>query len=114
MFKESRISIQDDRLSRSTVANTPEMVNSVNAIILVDSRVTVDDISEQSQIFVDTAHKIVLEELAFSKVSNRRVSLRQCKTLFCNKNMEIINQFGLEELKNSLYSSDLPTCFDLH
>ena len=48
LFKESRNSIKDeDRLARNTMASTPEMVDSVNALILTNRKVTIEDISEQ-------------------------------------------------------------------
>ena len=42
----------------------PEMVDSVDAFILVYRRATIENISEQLEIYMGTAHKI-----AFSKVS---------------------------------------------
>ena len=47
LCKEDRNSIQDeDRSNMSTIASTPEMVDSVYALILSDRRVTAEDISE--------------------------------------------------------------------
>ena len=51
-----------------TMESTPEMVDSVNMLILVDRRFTIDDISEQLRISVGTAHKIRLDDISFSKV----------------------------------------------
>ena len=77
MFKEGRYIIQDeDRPGRPTKARTPEMVDLVNAFILSDKRVTVENISEQLKISVRTAHKIVHRDLSLSKVSNCWVTLR--------------------------------------
>ena len=39
--------------------STPEMVDSVNEFILAVRSVTIEDISEQLGISVDTAHKIM-------------------------------------------------------
>ena len=59
--KEGQNSIQDkDRPARTTIASTPEMVH-----ILADRRVIIEDISEQLDISVSTAHKIVHDDLAF-------------------------------------------------
>ena len=56
LFKVGRNSIQkEDRPSRPTVASTPEMVESFNALVLFDRRVTIDDIYEQMGISVGTA-----------------------------------------------------------
>ena len=45
---------------KPTMPNTPDMVDSVN-----ERKVTIDDISEQLEISVDTAHKIVQDDLTF-------------------------------------------------
>ena len=50
------------------MASTPEMVDSVNTLILTDRRDIVEDISKQLEISVGTAHKIVHDDLDFSKV----------------------------------------------
>ena len=52
---------------------TPEMVDSVNALILSDRRVSIEDISEQLAISVDTAHKIMHDALVFLKGSTRTI-----------------------------------------
>ena len=69
LFKEGQNSIQDK--DRPTMVSTPEMVDSVNAPILADRRVTIKDISKQLRIFVGTAHKIVHDDIVFSKVNCR-------------------------------------------
>ena len=65
------------------MANTPEMVDSVDMFILADRRVEIEDISEKLGISVGTAHKIVYDDLAFSQVSCYWVSPCQYKTLQC-------------------------------
>ena len=45
LFKECLNKIQDK--NRPTMLSTPEMVDSANASILADRRVTIEDISEQ-------------------------------------------------------------------
>ena len=47
------------------------MVDSVNAVILADRKVTIEDISEQLGISVDKVYKILHDDLAFSKISYR-------------------------------------------
>ena len=47
------------------MVSTPEMVDSVNALILADRRV----VSEQLGISVGTVHRIVYDDLDFSKAS---------------------------------------------
>ena len=51
------------------MTNRPEMMDSVNELILADRGVEIEDISEQLGVFLGTAHKIVYDDLAFSKVS---------------------------------------------
>ena len=41
------------------MANTPEMVDSVNMVNLAEIRVTIEDISEQMGVSVVTKHKTV-------------------------------------------------------
>ena len=50
------------------MVSTPEMVDSVNAFILADRRITIEDISEQQGISVGTAHKTAWQS-CFSEVS---------------------------------------------
>ena len=45
------------------MVSTPEMVDSVNALILAARSVTIKDISEQLRISVGSAHKIVHDNL---------------------------------------------------
>ena len=67
LFKEGLNNIQDeDRPGRSTKESTPEMLYLVNALILTDRRVRIEDISEQLGIFVGTVHKILLNNFAFA------------------------------------------------
>ena len=83
LFKESWNSIQDEvRPVKPTMVSPPEMLDSVNALILADRRIRIEDISEQLEISASTAHKIVHDD--FSKVSCHWVS--QCKTSYCSKN----------------------------
>ena len=53
---------------KPTMASTPEMVDSVNALILADRRIIIKDISEQLGISVGTAYKNVHGELVLSVV----------------------------------------------
>ena len=50
-FKEGQNIIQnEDRSRKFEIASTPEMVDSVNGLILFERKVTVEDISEQLKI----------------------------------------------------------------
>ena len=64
------------------MVSSPEMLDSVNVLILANRRVRTESISVQLEISASTAHKIVHDD--FSKVSCHWVS--QCKTSYCSKN----------------------------
>ena len=49
--------------------STPEIVDSVNVLILVDRKVPIRNMPEKMGISMGTAHKIVHGDLAFSKLS---------------------------------------------
>ena len=45
------------------MVGTPEMVDSVKALILTDRRVTIESVFEQLRISVGTAHKMVHDDI---------------------------------------------------
>ena len=53
--------------------NIPEKQQAVNDLILAERRKTVEEIAQQLDISIGTAHHIIREELKFSKVSCRWV-----------------------------------------
>ena len=57
LFKEHQNSIQDEH--RPKIVRTPEMVDSVYALILADKKVRMEDISEQLGISVGTIQNYV-------------------------------------------------------
>ena len=67
LFKEGWNNIQDK--GRHTMAGTPEMVDSVRALIMADRKVKLEDISKKLGISVITAPKIVRDDLVFFKLS---------------------------------------------
>ena len=72
LFKESRNSIEDkNKPCKPKMSCQPEMVYLVNVLILSNGRFRIEDIYEQPGNFVDTAHKIMRDDLAFSKVNCR-------------------------------------------
>ena len=86
LYKKGWNSIQDET-GRPTIVTSPEMVDSVNAFILADRRVTIEDISEQLGIFVGTAYKIVHDNVAFFPVSCHWVAkmlISEHKALYCS------------------------------
>ena len=87
VFKEGWNSIQDEnRSGKFKMATTSKIVNSVNPLILADRRVIIEGVSELQGISVGTAHKIVHDDLAFSKVSCCWVLPGQCKASYFSKN----------------------------
>ena len=48
------------------MSSTPEMVDSVKALILVNRIITIEDISEQLRIFERIAYEVGHDDLAFS------------------------------------------------
>ena len=54
-------------------SEAPEEIESANDLIQFDRRVTVDDIARTLSLSLGTAHKIVHDDLGYSKVSCRRV-----------------------------------------
>ncbi|XP_042150143.1 histone-lysine N-methyltransferase SETMAR-like, partial [Ixodes scapularis] len=74
LFKEGRSSVEDeDRHGRPTEVRSPEVIESVNDLIQSDRRVTEDGIARTLSLSVGTAHKIVHDDLGYSKVSSRWV-----------------------------------------
>ena len=70
LFEEGRNGISDeDRLGSFPMASRPKIVDSVNAHISADRKITIEDISEQPEISVDTTHKIVSDGLDFSNIN---------------------------------------------
>ena len=75
LFKEGRCSVEDKgRPGRFTKVRFPEVIKSVIDLIQSDRRVTVDDIARNLRLSVGTAHKIVHDDLGYSKVSCRWMS----------------------------------------
>ena len=75
IFKEGHTSIKDEpRPGRPFEVNTAGKKQAVNDLILVERRITVEEIAQQQDISTGTSHHIILEVLKFSKVSRRCVS----------------------------------------
>ena len=70
LFKEGQRSVEDeDRPGRPTEVMSPEVIKSFNDLIQFNRKVTVDDITKTLNLSVGTAHKIVHDDLGYSKVS---------------------------------------------
>ena len=92
LFKEDQNCIQDeDSSGRPSMANTTEMIESVNAFIFADRRIITEDISEQLVIFVGRAHKILhVNSLLFLRsvvVGFPKKLTPEQKALYCSKNI---------------------------
>ena len=64
----------------------PELVDSVNVLILADRRITIEGISEQLEISIGIAQNIVHDDLAISKIIYHWVSPGQWNASYCSKN----------------------------
>ena len=69
-------------------------MDSVHTLILADRRITIEDISEQLGISVDTVHKTVHDDLAFSKVSHCWVSPDNARSHIATRTVVTIRYFG--------------------
>ena len=68
-FKESRESVKDDeRYGRSKEVRTPELIGQIKIFMDKDRRVSIETISAQFDVSVETVHTIVLEELKTRKI----------------------------------------------
>ncbi len=63
----------EDRQGKSTMASACKEWIQLMRSILVDRRIIEEDISEQLGISVDTQHKIMHDDLSFSKANRRLV-----------------------------------------
>ena len=87
------------------------MVDSFNALILANRRVTIEDISELMEISMATAHKIVHDDLCFSKVTCcwvPKMLMTEHKALYCSKNSGKHQSFwlGTSATSSLQYRSD--------
>ena len=72
LFEERRRSVEDeDRAGRPTKVRSREVIKSVNNLIQSNRRMTLEDIARTFSLSVGTAHKIVHDDLGYSKVSCR-------------------------------------------
>ena len=88
------------------MVSTPEMVDSVNAFILTERGFIMRDVSEQWDIFVDTAHKIV-HELIF--LQSFFVEFHQINARLHTANeraVETMSDFGWAQLLQPSYCLD--------
>jgi len=74
LFKEGRRSVEDeDRPERPTEVRYPELMKSVNGLVLSNRRVTVDDIAWTLSLSFGTAYKIVHDDIGYCKVNHCQV-----------------------------------------
>ena len=71
LFKVRKSAEDKDRPGRPTEVRSPEVIKSVNDLIQSNRRVTVDDIARTLGLSFGTAHKIVHDNLGYSKISCR-------------------------------------------
>ena len=86
--------------------NRPEMVDSVNALILNEHLGVIRNISEGLGIFVRALHKIMHNDITFSKVVGHWDPTDHSKTSTIARKVENI-KYGWEELTQPCYMSEL-------
>ena len=68
-FKECRESVRDDeRCGRSNEVRTPELMGQIKNFMDKDRRVSMETISVQFDVSVETVHTIICEELKMRKI----------------------------------------------
>ena len=74
-FKEGRESVRDDeRCGRSKEVNTPELIGQIKNFTDKDHCVSIETISAQFDVSVETVHTIICEELKMQKIWAKFVS----------------------------------------
>ncbi|XP_035220977.1 uncharacterized protein LOC118193925 [Stegodyphus dumicola] len=74
MFENGRTDIDDaERKGRPSTATNSEIAARVNECILTNRRKTIDEISNEQDIFHGSVHKIIADHLIFRKVCARWV-----------------------------------------
>ena len=97
-FKEGRESVSDDeRCGRNKEVNTPELIGQIKNFMDKDRRVSIETISAQFDVSVETVHTIIREELKMRKICAKfvpRVLREDQKERRCHdsrKMVELIN-----------------------
>lgn len=73
-FKDGRTSVEDEpRAGRPKEASTPAKVQAVDKLVREDRRLKVGEIAESLDVSIGTVHKILHDDLGYSKVSCRWV-----------------------------------------
>ena len=112
-FKEGREAVRDDeRCGRSKEVRTPELIGQIKNFIDKDHRVSIETISAQFDVSVETVHTIIREELNMRKICAKfvpRMLREDQKERRCHDSREMV------ELINSDHAvlDALVTCDDL-
>ena len=104
-FKEGRVSVKDDeRCGRNKEVRTPELIGQIKNFMDKDCHVSIETISAQFGVSVETVHRIIREELKMRKIYTKffpRVLEEDQKERRCHDSREMVE----------LINSD-PTVFD--
>ena len=97
-FKEGRVSVRDDESSwKSKGVRTPELIGQIKNFMDKDRRVSIETISAQFDVSVETVHTIIREELKMRKICVTFVSrmLREeQKERRCYDSREMVEQIN--------------------
>ena len=85
-----------------TMTSTPDMVDSVNVLILAQSKAAIENISKELRISVGTPLKLCMMTLSFIVVGFHQ---GQCKASYCTKNSENQMLVGLGTVATSSLQS---------
>ena len=93
-FKESREYVKDDeRCGRLKEVRTPQLIGQIKNFMDKDSRVSIETISAQFDVSVETVHTIICEELEMKKICVKivpRVLRENQKKRRCHDSWEMV------------------------
>ena len=97
-FKESRESVRDDeRCGRSKEVNTPELIGQIKNFTDKDRSMSIETISAQFDVSVETVHTIIHEELKIRKICAKfvpRVLREDQKERRCHDSREMVEMIN--------------------
>ena len=110
-FKEGRESVRDDeRCGRSKEVRTPELIGQIKNFMDKHCRVSIEIISAQFDVSVETVHSIIREELKMRKICAKfvpRVLREDQKERCCHDSREMIKLINSDPaVLDALVTSD--------
>ena len=104
-FKEGRESVRDDeRCGRSKEVRTAALIGQIKNFMDKDRRVSIETISAQFNVSVETVHKIIREELKMRKICAKFVPRMLILVT------DYLTKMGIKTVPHPPYSPDLAPC----